>query len=120
MARYDEANCMGYALSVNDWLIPYIWRVDRNATPKHLSKGYNLKPIKKNEMVLGKEYIAFRWTNSKRDSDFHFMKRGRNGHWRHKPGGTPVRPASQKEVFSSVWFSGEFRYDSKIYLFEVE
>lgn len=116
--NYRKANCMAYALDINRWLHPRGWDYDYEVMPQFLAKDYNLKLVEKKDMVLGKEYIAFRW-GKERDNDFHFMKRGKQGHWRHKVGSTPVKVISQKEVFSPAWVTNWHSYDSKIYLYEV-
>ena len=119
MARYRKANCMGYALGKNKWLHPEkFFRGNYNNVPELLARKYSLKPVEKKDMVLGKEYIAFRWGNQK-ENDFHFMKRGKKGHWRHKLGSLPIEVISQKKVFSAAWVTRWHSYDSKIYLYEV-
>jgi hypothetical protein len=116
MSNYRKANCMGYALGVNDWL--YFYDITYKDAVKVLSKHYNLEPVEKKDMVLGKEYIAYRW-GKESNSDFHFMKRGKKGHWRHKIGSLPIEAISQKKVFSPAWVTQWHSYDSKIYLYEI-
>jgi len=122
MAKYNKANCMAYALDINRWLQPRGWSSydsePYDDMPELLTQDYHLKPVSKKDMVLGKEYIAFRW-GRERNNDFHFMKRGKKGHWRHKMGSTAVKVISQKEVFSPAWVTAWHSYDSEIHLFEV-
>jgi len=76
---------------------------------------YGFKPVEKKDMVIGKEYIALRITVS----DFHFMRRGPQGHWTHKQGGWPVKVISQKQVFAKEWYRSGDNYGGPIWLFEV-
>lgn len=119
MARkYNDANCMGYALKINDWLIPCYWNHSKTNTKRlveTLENDFNLKEVSIEEMTFGKEYIAFRFGRR----DFHYMVRGKQGHWRHKPGSCPVVSISQKEVFAKRWVNSIGTvYDSSIFLFE--
>ena len=117
MAKWTkQTNCFGYAVGIPDWLL-----MENKRLPNRELVEYGLKPVRKSEMVLGKEYVAYRYGKD----DFHFMKRTKQGHWRHKQGYKPVTTISQKVVFAKVWHRGkpqEFDYgvyDSKIYLYEV-
>ncbi len=112
--NWHYANCFGYALGYNHWLgfdSDYC-----DAADELMSRFPNLCPVSKDEMVLGKEYIAFRYGRE----DFHFMKRGKKGHWTHKPGCYPVETISTKDVFAAEWSNedGDI-YNSRIYLFEI-
>lgn len=117
MGKWSNANCMGYALGINRWLLVEDWRY-RNIEDmtQELVEHYNLKVVKRSEMVLGKTYIAFRVSRE----DFHFMKRGKDGHWRHKPGWNYVRSIREKDVFANQWRSGMLYYNSRVVLFEVQ
>jgi hypothetical protein len=131
MARYNmRNNCMAYALGRATWMLPRYWEAfaatDEPSIEwkmiKRMEKDFNLKPVTKEEMVLGKEYIAFRiaWYPNGDVDDFHFIKRHKTGHWTHKQGGHPVKGISQKIVFSDVWRAfGNINYTGTIYLFEV-
>ena len=106
---------MGWALNskiwgrLKDYRFKSHWKVAERFATEH-----NLKPVEKKDMVLGKSYIALRITLE----DFHFMRRGPQGHWTHKQGGTCVETISQKEVFAAEW-SGWNTYGGKIWLYEV-
>lgn len=115
MAKWNRTNnCYSYAVNYpNKWLL--IEDSYRNGVYQILDKNPNFYLIDKKDMVLGKEYIAYRFGAD----DFHFMRRGKNGHWRHKMGTRPVVSISRKEVFSKYWDSGDNIYNSKLYLFEI-
>ena len=119
MAKWSEANCMGYALGINEWLLVPWWRDSSvKECAEWLADTYNLKIVKKRDMKPGKEYIVFR----KSSVDFHFARRSADGHWRHKPGWSYVRPMKEKEVFASYWSnpSGTCWYNSTPVIFEVQ
>jgi hypothetical protein len=111
---WDNANCYGYAVDINRWFVfddAYEYAVD-----ELLEKNPSWKLVSRQETILGKSYVAFRFGYH----DFHFMFRDHRGHWTHKQGGQIVRPISQKEVFASKWLNpGGALYTSKVYLFEV-
>ena len=118
--NYRKANCYGYAFGKNKWFlmrssISCISRKKYQKLADEFESRCGLKRVHRKDMVLGKEYIAFRIG----PNDFHFMKRGKNGHWRHKQGGCQITSISQKKVFAPQWFSESLIYDSKIYLYEV-
>lgn len=120
MAKWNKANCMGYALGINEWLTVEPFEADYNChnaykMAKWLARNYNLKPVKRSEMELGKEYIVFRVGKE----DWHFVHRSADGHWRHKPGWKPVRAISEKEVFSSAWVNSTLIYNSRPFIFEI-
>jgi hypothetical protein len=117
-------NCFGYAVNIPKWLLVGDYtQGDTHDYTSHLDfildKGYerfNLKPVSKKDMVLGKTYVAYRYCAN----DFHFMKRLPTGHWRHKQGGSPVAAISQKNVLNDGWVREDgVVYNSKLYLFEV-
>lgn len=103
-------NCFAYAVNEKDWLL-----VDGDwSNPFYQFKEeHNLIPVEKKDMVLGKEYVAYRYCAN----DFHFMKRDAKGHWRHKMGSSHAEAISQKEVFAKSWNFGYHTYNSKLYLF---
>jgi hypothetical protein len=110
---WNGANCYGYAARDNRWLQLSSDYEDIDAI---LEDNPTWRLVSKESMVLGKEYVAYRYGNR----DFHFMYRNEKGMWRHKPGGTRVRSISQKDVFASMWKGGPFNvYTSKVWLFEV-
>lgn len=114
---YDN-NCMSWAIQdPSDWfLLPSYRRVPFYKSALKFAEMYNVKPIEKKDMVLGKEYIALRIT----DDDFHFMRRNATGHWTHKQGPQPVKTISQKRVFAKSWPRAWGNdYVGPIYLFEV-
>ena len=112
----SESNCGGWALQEKSWLVPFGYKKWSNDdVANYMAKEHNLLPVKKRDMVLGKEYIAFRFS----DSDFHFMRRNRTGHWTHKQGWSPVTTISQKDVFGEYWKRFGDWYCGHIWLFEV-
>jgi hypothetical protein len=121
-------NCMAYALGRKNWMLPLGWRALKNKPIERieehmatmLGKTFNLKMVSREDMVLGKEYIAFRiaYDGYEDADDFHFMKRHVSGHWTHKMGSQPVKGISEKVVFSDMWKFGTI-YNGRIYLFEV-
>jgi len=137
MAKYRYANCMGYALGQNKWLILDAWRRfieadeergpfdpepefdDDSLTRETVEElivdemeSFGLRPVKRKDMRLGVEYVAVKFSLE----DFHFMRRNIHGHWRHKPGGTEVRGIKEKDVFKSKW-GGGILYNSRTLLF---
>lgn len=111
-----ESNCFGYALGIKRWVCVSNWgRLSNKAIAKRIEEAFNLIPVKKQDMVEGKEYFAIRFSPHK--DDYHFMWRGKKGHWRHKMGGSPVEAISQKEVFGKAWLR---RYKGHIYLYEYD
>lgn len=116
MGRYSRANCMGYALGYNEWLRVPNWKSQSALdSALYLAEKYNMKLVSKSDMVLGKEYVVFRISSQ----DFHFMRRDKNGNWRHKPGWREVRPISEKKVFANYWQHGALWYNSTPFIFEV-
>lgn len=110
---WDRANCYGYAIDRNRWFVfddSYEGAVD-----ELLEKNPHWKLVSKDQMVLGKSYVAFRYGYR----DFHFMFRDHRGHWTHKMGSQIVRPISQRDVFHKHWVGSGILYTSKVYLFEV-
>lgn len=112
---HGRNNCYSYAVNYpNKWLLindsKYSAGVDTL-----LRANPNFHLVSKKDMVLGKEYVAYRYCKN----DFHFMKRGKDGHWRHKMGWSPVEAISTKVVFGKAWKLGGHVYNSKLYLFEV-
>ena len=109
-----ESNCFGYALGIKRWICVRDWyRLSNKEVAQRIEEEFNLKPIRKQDMVLGKEYFAIRFAPHKHD--YHFAWRGKKGHWRHKMGPEPVSAISQKEIFSKTWLG---RYKGHIYLYE--
>lgn len=114
MAKWNHSNnCYGYATNTPKWLL--IEGKYSDGVNELLELNPNWKLVEKKDMVLGKEYVAYRYCRH----DFHFMRRNKQGYWRHKMGGQPVVAISTKDVFDSVWDSGHRIYNSKLYLFEV-
>lgn len=109
-------NCYSYAAKYpHDWLQVDAWYSRENIIEELLERNPNWRPVTKSDLVLGKEYVAFRYGQD----DFHFMRRTKTGHWRHKCGSGMVKSVSQKEVFDREWIYAA-TYNSKLYLFEVE
>lgn len=114
MSKWNRNNnCYGYATKTPQWLLiesDYSHGVD-----ELLERNPRWKLVGFNDMVLGKEYVAYRYGAY----DFHFMRRNKLGYWRHKMGGSAVKAISTKDVFARTWESDSTTYDSKLYLFEV-
>lgn len=110
---WDRANCYGYAADRNRWLL--IEDGYCNGADELLEKNPTWKLVSRDEMVLGKSYVAFRYGYR----DFHFAFRDHRGHWTHKMGSQRVTPISQREVFHKYWIGHNVLYTSKVYLFEV-
>lgn len=127
----SKSNCFGYALNKRFWGL-FTERNDDGdgsfdeerleftepgvANEYLLQRFPFLRPVSKSQMVLGKEYIVFRYGSF----DFHFMKRNKTGHWRHKQGLTPVAAIAQKKVFADEWVNPDGdTYDSEFYIYEV-
>ena len=76
----------------------------------------DLKELQPNEYA-----IAFRIGGIGGVDDFHFMKRGKNGKWYHKPGGTSIQFIAKEKVFADKWVSttwaGTCTYCGKLVLF---
>jgi len=113
MAKWHTSNnCYGYATQVPKWLL--ITGNYSDGPTELLIRNPNWKLVERKDMVLGKEYVAYRYG----PDDFHFMRRNKLGYWRHKMGSSPVKAISTKEVFAKVWVFS-LVYNSKLYLFEV-
>ena len=108
-----HANCYGYATNKKEWLL--IEDDYSQGVNELLMLNPNWKLVSRSEVVLGKEYVAYRYCAE----DFHFMKRNKQGYWRHKMGGGEVQAISTKKVFAEHWSSPCHYYNSKLYLFEV-
>lgn len=130
MAKRKRYNCMGYALNRKKWMLPLAWDdfadgwIDESEVIDGLTRQFNLKPVSRDQMVRGKEYVAFRYEIiddewETRIDDFHFMKRHKTGHWTHKRGNYDAEGVSERIVFSDVWVNGTYNYNSEIFLFEV-
>jgi hypothetical protein len=113
---WTKANCYGYALNRNRWHLTN--GLSYEEMPEELlSLNPNWKQVRRDEMVLGKSYVAYRYGYV----DFHFMVRDEKGHWTHKPGSSKVRTISQKDVFKGHWKNDDAGaiYTSKVFLYEV-
>lgn len=128
---------MGYALGRQAWMLPKDYdlfaegMIDEDTMIGHLIDQFKMKRVSRDEMVRGKEYVAFRYEEDveeedewndmvvKQAGDFHFMKRHKTGHWTHKLGGTGIYGIGERKVFSPLWKNGPYTYDSEIFLFEV-
>jgi hypothetical protein len=108
--QFNQANCYGYAVGVNQWLFA---KYGLQGVETLLKRNPTWFLIKKKDMKLGYEYVAYRFG----EHDFHFMKRDKKGHWTHKLGRGTIQVISQKNVFNGAgWPNG---YTSKVYLFEI-
>lgn len=106
-------NCMGYALGIKKWLLmDYYYDID----DLEERFGHKIRRIgNRAAMVPGRAYVAYRYGYL----DFHFVRRGKDGHWREKRGGGPIQPITERHVFSDAWHPETQNYNSKIYLYEV-
>lgn len=111
---WNKANCYGYAVGINRWLLG---DDSYEYMPQELlDKNPSWREVKsRNDMVLGKSYVIFRYGYH----DFHFMFRDDKGHWTHKMGSSRVRPISQKMALGQFWYNHGTLYTSSIYIFEV-
>lgn len=112
MGKWSRANCFGYAVGQNRWLTFGTRAYGDVCIQVILDYGY--RQVKRKDMVLGKEYIVFKYGGS----DFHFAKRSPSGQWSHKPGGQIVRPVSEKNIFEDKWLTYSQDYTSTIHIFE--
>lgn len=137
--RKRSYNCMAYALGRKHWMLPKAWDefaqgyMDEDTMIGYLIEQFNLTPVTRDQMVRGKEYVAFRYEAEvevedpdyegeityQPAGDFHFMKRHKTGHWTHKRGSLEIQGIPERVVFSDVWQNGCYNYDSHLYLFEV-
>ena len=126
-------NCGGYALNTFSWYQPIEDEYFNNPlgnyfdTDEERDKAFrycvdnllrdfayrNIRLIGDIDDIASNEYaFAFRVSS---DGDFHFVKRSRNGIWRHKRGRNPLLEIMHAdEVFSKCWCN---RYDSPIAFF---
>ena len=126
-------NCAGYALNCFSWYCPVeqeVWEEN----PEDYQWG-SPSPVARNAMTFKfvsqilKDFPDVRVIESLSDirideyafafrvgvDDFHFVKRGDNGHWYEKRGDNPtIYQMSQKDVFNSDWGNG--RYNGPIIL----
>lgn len=122
-------NCGGYALGNYGWYCPYseddaiymdevfeygeVTEEEEEIFVEYmLDTIEDLRIITDISELLENEYaIAFRISND----DFHFVKRGGNGCWYEKMGGSNcINRMTKEEVFSDCWHD---RYDGELYLF---
>lgn len=123
-------NCAGYAFHCNKWLdvdnLPF-QSVDarsvlanfllRNQDDLNYSISYCTDCITKDDEELlafriGKEETSKWW-------DFHFMRRGKDGKWRHKMGHHQVE--IYKEDITSLWVRPDGAvYDSEIIFLKIK
>lgn len=118
---YRIYNCGGYALNTFTWYCPLIGRGVRKYNPttekamhtitdnivNFMLKEFNdLRVITDLKELQPNEYaIAFRIGGVGGEDDFHFMKRGKNGKWYHKPGGLDIQFIEKEKVFADKWVS---------------
>lgn len=128
---YKNANCMGYALGRNKWLIPHGWQESWEEIEEFMYRHYSdrvrfYKQYKSREgqhmvqqLPKGRGFVVLRLNDQFYD-DFHFVKRMPSGHWREKRGTRKAEPISQKAVAAKKWpMIGSMAYDSDYYVFEV-
>lgn len=123
-------NCGGFALECYSWYCPrparssrfsYGFFTDKEAKEKTkrsvqcmLADFPDLRVISSLDEVRPDEYaILFRHSS---DGDFHFLKRGKNGVWYHKMGGSRfIEIIPKSEIFNYWGMWG--RYDGPIVIF---
>jgi len=122
---YDNANCYGYALGINEDLKvgqksgnvikePYTIEQVQEAVLSD-NKDRNIRPLDSiSDPISDNEYrIAlrigfqesqnpFNWDEKKTTYDYHFMKEDENGIWSHKPAGHSVEYLSEGETPDDV------------------
>lgn len=117
-----EYNCAGYALNCFSWYCPFSFHEDDvlKCAERILQDFPNTRIIHSKKELLPNEYlIAFRTSKT----DFHFMRRGKNGVWHHKRGRNPnIFTIKEKDVFSKIWPSNlsDGGYASEIVLFAIK
>ena len=109
-ADRNEYNCGGYALGCYSWYCPFGYQVTNfEKNVNQILKDFpNVRRIENSQDLLPDEYmVAFRLS----PSDFHFMKRAKNGTWREKRGSqSEIRIVPKSVVFGEVW--SPHRYDN--------
>ena len=130
-------NCGGYAFNTFSWYCPHasgsyrkyssttkrgMLTTTNNAVQFMLNEFKDLRVITDLKELQPNEYaIAFRIGGVGGEDDFHFMKRGKNGKWYHKPGGTEIQFIAKEKVFADKWVSttwaGTYIYCGKLILF---
>ena len=133
----DSYNCGGYALNIFSWYIPRdknnilrfnattekeMLNTTKIAVELMLKEFKDLRVITDLKELQPNEYaIAFRIGGVDGENDFHFMKRGKNGRWYHKPGSLWIQSIEKKQVFADEWVSsswfGTCVYCGKLVLF---
>ena len=118
----EEYNCGGYALGCYSWYCPFGYQVtDFEENVNQILKDFsNVRRIENSQDLLPDEYmVAFRLS----PSDFHFMKRAKNGTWREKRGSqSEIRIVPKSVVFGEVWSPHRFDngYRGEIAFFAVK
>ena len=118
----EEYNCGGYALGCYSWYCPFGHQVTNfEENVNQILKDFpNVRRIENSQDLLPDEYmVAFRLS----PSDFHFMKRAKNGTWREKRGSqSEIRIVPKSVVFGEVWSPHRFDngYRGEIAFFAVK
>ena len=121
-ADRNEYNCGGYALGCYSWYCPFGYHVTNfEENVNQILKDFpNVRRIENSQDLLPDEYmVAFRLS----PSDFHFMKRAKNGTWREKRGSqSEIRIVPKSVVFGEVWSPHRFDngYRGEIAFFAVK
>ena len=121
-ADRNEYNCGGYALGCYSWYCPFGYQVTNfEENVNQILKDFpNVRRIENSQDLLPDEYmVAFRLS----PSDFHFMKRAKNGTWREKRGSqSEIRIVPKSVVFGEVWSPHRFDngYRGEIAFFAVK
>ncbi len=116
--KISNYNCWGYAVGEKAWFTS-----SNRKYGKVLKRTYDIALGFIEEHFLpefGKDYIVVKEEDIKPKTnliafkcgryDFHFMKRFKNGHWKHKPGSCEIEKIKKEEVFQDIWRGGY--YDS--------
>ena len=135
--RPMDYNCGGYALETYDWYHPSdeMWfdygmdEMDEETMLRQTQQCVDymlrqfkglLRVIKGTWELQEQEYmIAFK-IDAGGENDFHYMKRGKNGHWTHKLGGLRVERIKREKVFKDCWVFDDITYYGKTVFFAMK
>lgn len=124
-AKIENFNCAGYVFDFPAWLFAYshLMHKDLNEAGEYVLSAlklegaeYNFQIIKE-EDIQNVEFLNHDILMRFSSKDFHFMKRGANGSWYHKPGGMRIRRIKKEKVFSQQWPHSSYPYTGDYGLF---
>lgn len=116
-------NCGGYALNVFTWYLPFnknngyydFDHMERHVAFMLKDFGGRLRLIENESDALPHERVVFFRGCS---YDFHYVYKGKNGHYYHKMGSKKyIEHMKKKEVYGPKWCC---RYNGKIYIFALD